>query len=253
MKHEIINALLRLLASFFPYLFIQRMLHQELQRLFLVVTRRPAFALGLFSVLFFPGVLLHEASHYLMAKVLWVRTRRLSLIPEVHPDGKMRMGYVEVAKVDIVRNSLVGIAPLLTGGSLIAYLSSHQLDLQPLIAFVDLGEWMSFYDYIIDLPNLPDFWLWFYVALAISSTMLPSPSDRRAWLPLLLVLVGLAALAAVAGAGPWMTENIAPWFSQVLNTLALVFGFSLITHLVLLLPVGVLRVLLYRLTGFRKY
>ena len=34
-----------------------------------MITRRPEMAVALFSLLFFPGVLLHETSHYLMAKI----------------------------------------------------------------------------------------------------------------------------------------------------------------------------------------
>ena len=49
-----------------PLLLLQRSLHREIQVLFLVVTRRPDIAIALFSVLFFPGVLLHEGSHYLV-------------------------------------------------------------------------------------------------------------------------------------------------------------------------------------------
>lgn len=219
--------------------------------LFLIITRRPAFSLGLFSILFFPGVFLHEISHYLMAKVLWVRTRRISLIPEASPDGKLRMGYVEVAKVDIVRNALIGAAPLVTGGALIAFLSSNQLDLLPLIDLVNGGDWMNTYHFLIALPKRTDFWLWFYVAFTVSSTMLPSLSDRRSWVSVFLVVLGLVVLAIAVGAGAWMTKNLMPWFIQVLNTLALVFGFSLMIHLVFLLPVGLLRILLSRLSGVR--
>ena len=44
-----------------PLLFAQRWLHREIQWVFLLLTRSQAVALGLFSLLFFPGVLLHEA------------------------------------------------------------------------------------------------------------------------------------------------------------------------------------------------
>jgi hypothetical protein len=248
---EVTTGFLWLLICLLPFLFVQRWMHQELQMLFLIITRRPAVSLGLFSILFFPGVFLHEISHYLMAKVLWVRTRRISLLPEASPDGKLRMGYVEVAKVDVLRNALIGAAPLVTGGVVITYLSSNQLDLLPLINLVDVGVWMEIYHFLVELPKKTDFWLWFYVAFTVSSTMMPSPSDRRSWISLFLVVLGVVALAIAAGAGAWMTNNLLPWFTQGLNALALVFGFSLVIHLVLLLPVGLLRILLGRLTGVR--
>jgi hypothetical protein len=40
-------------------------LHREI-RWFLLLTRQAEIAVALFSVLFLPGVLLHETSHYLM-------------------------------------------------------------------------------------------------------------------------------------------------------------------------------------------
>jgi hypothetical protein len=51
-----------------PLLLLQRRLHLETQAVFLLLTRRGDLALVLYSMLFFPGVLLHEASHYLMAR-----------------------------------------------------------------------------------------------------------------------------------------------------------------------------------------
>src|SRR5512145_1583640 len=98
-----------------PLLFAQRWLHRETQLVFLLLTRSARLALGLFSLLFFPGVLLHELSHYLMARLLGVRTGRFSLLPELMPDGKLRLGFVETAETDIVRDALIGAAPLISG------------------------------------------------------------------------------------------------------------------------------------------
>jgi hypothetical protein len=93
----------------------------------------------------------------------------------------------------------------------------------------------------------PDFWLWFYLALVVSSTMLPSESDRRAWLPLGLILLCLFGISLVAGAGPWLYQNLAPSLNQVLRSIALVFGISAILHFVLLPFVWLIRRLLARI------
>ena len=82
--------------------------------------------------------------------------------------------------------------------------------------------------------------MWFYLAFTISSTMLPSASDRRAWLPVTLILVGLAGIAILAWAGPWMLANLAPRMNQLLLTLATIFGISLVLHLILAVPFGLL-------------
>ena len=107
-----LGGLLALLVSFFPFLLVQRWLHQELEGFFLLITRRPEMAIGLFALLFFPGVLLHELSHYLMARLLLVRTAGFSMIPQARADGSVQLGFVSVRKVDKLRDALIGLAPL---------------------------------------------------------------------------------------------------------------------------------------------
>ncbi len=234
-----------------PLLFAQRWLHREIQLVLFLLTRRMGMALGLFSVLFFPGVFLHELSHYLAARLLGVRTGRFSLLPKVMGDGKLRLGYVETAGADLVRDALIGAAPLVTGGAAVAYIGIDRLELVSLAGFASQAGWASFWHELGLLPGLPDFWLWFYLAFTISSTMLPSASDRRAWLPIAAVILGLVGLALLAGAGPWMVENLAPWLNQALRALATVFGISLALHLVLLFPFRLLREFIMRLRGLR--
>src|SRR5512142_3077223 len=119
-----------------PLLFAQRWLHREIQWVFLLLTRSQALALGLFSLLFFPGVLLHELSHFLMARLLGVRTGRFSLLPSLVEGGKLRLGFVETAEADLVRDALIGAAPLITGGAAVAYLGITHLGLTALASHV---------------------------------------------------------------------------------------------------------------------
>ena len=244
-----LDGLLWLLGCLLPFILIQRWLHFELQAVFLILTRRPAVALGLFSFLFFPGVLLHETSHYLAALLLRVRTGRFSLLPQMLPDGNLRLGFVETAKVDVLRDSLIGLAPLVSGALVTALLGSYGLGFVPLAALIAQGQWPAFGHGLAQLPQQPDFWLWFYLAFAVSTTMLPSSSDRRAWLPIGIGLALLVGLAALAGAGPWMMTHLAPALNDGMRALALVFGISLVLHIALLLPVGLVRLLLSKMTG----
>jgi hypothetical protein len=240
-----------LLLTLGPLLFAQRWLHREIQLLFLLLTRRQSVALVLFSILFFPGVLLHELSHYLVARILGVRTGRFSLLPSLMPDGKLRLGFVETSGSDVLRDALIGAAPLISGGAAVAYLGISRLGLVPLAGLISQGDWPGLIQGIQALPAQQDFWLWFYLAFAISSTMLPSAADRRAWLPVVLVLLGLIGIALLAGAGPWMLENLAPWLNRAFRAMATVFGISLALHLVILLPLWLMRELIMRISGLR--
>jgi hypothetical protein len=92
----------------------------------------------------------------------------------------------------------------------------------------------------------PDFWIWFYLTLVVSSTMLPSASDRRAWLPLGLTLLALLGASLLAGAGPWLEQNLAPLLDVFFLSVAVVFAISAGIHLLLVLPLWAMRSLLAR-------
>ncbi|WKZ34679.1 MAG: hypothetical protein QY332_13745 [Anaerolineales bacterium] len=219
-----------------PLAVLQRLLHREIQAVILLITRNPQLTVGLFSVLFFPGVFLHEFSHFLMAKLLRVPTRQISLLPQSLSNGRLQMGYVETGETDILRDSLIGLAPLIAGTSFVAYAGIHQLQLHMLWNVLRDGQVDLFWMGLGLLPAVPDFYLWFYLTFAVSSTMLPSESDRHAWLPLGLWVAVLLALAASSGAGAWMLENLTPPLNNLLNSVALLFGLSSAVHVVLVFP-----------------
>jgi hypothetical protein len=239
-----------LLLFLAPLLVLQRRLHLETQAIFLLLTRRADLALALFSILFFPGVLLHESSHFLVARLLGVRTGRFSVIPRPLPGGRLQLGFVETSSADIFRDALIGIAPLLTGGLFVAYAGLYRLGLPG--AWESLAEGgAGLFSILSELHQKPDFWLWFYLTFAVSSTMLPSASDRHAWLPLVISVVFLLGISLLIGAGPWLLENLAGPLDQALRSVAMIFGIAAGIHFVLLPPAWALKQLLMKLTGYR--
>jgi hypothetical protein len=232
-----------------PLVFLQRLLHREIQAVFLIITRNPQLTIGLFSVLFFPGVFLHELSHFLMAKLLRVRTGEFSLFPTPLLDGRIQMGYVETERTDVFRDSLIGLAPLIAGSLFIAYAGLNRLGFGSLLDALASGQVDLFWAGLKLLPQAKDFYLWFYLAFAVSSTMMPSESDRHAWLPLGVWAVILLALALFAGAGIWMLQNIAPLLNDFLGAVATLFGLSVALHIMLILPTFLLHRVASRITG----
>lgn len=202
----------------------------------MLITRRTDFSVALFALLFFPGVLLHETSHYLMARLLGVRTGRFSLLPRPLPNGRLQLGYVETQASDWVRETLIGAAPLISGGLLVAYAGVQRLGLPGAWDALSSGAPGALQQTLSAMLERPDFWLWFYLTIAVSSTMLPSASDRRAWLPLGLVAGLLLGISLLAGAGPWLLVNAAPYVNRALEAAALVLAISLGLHLIMLPP-----------------
>jgi hypothetical protein len=80
-----------------PLLLLQRKVHFELQAFLLILIRRMDIVSVLFSLLFFPGVFLHELSHYMVARIVGVRTGKFSLLPQNQGNGRLQLGYVETA------------------------------------------------------------------------------------------------------------------------------------------------------------
>lgn len=236
-------------AMLMPLIFLQRLLHREIQAVFLLLTRDARLTIGIFQVIFLPGVFLHELSHFLMAKVLGVRTGGFSVIPRSLPNGRLQLGYVETAKSDIVRDSLIGAAPLIFGTLFVAYVAIYRLDMRVLWDTFRSGQFELFWLGIRFLPTVKDFYLWFYLAFTVSSTMMPSESDRHAWLELLISVGVLFALALLVGAGPWMLANLAPHVSGFLSSVAVILGLSSVIHAVLILPTLLVHRLLTRATG----
>ncbi len=97
---------------------MSRQLTSELSLLFYKVFKNQKIAIWLMAMLFLPGTVIHEFSHALMAKVLFVYVGKMSLFPQLNGNS-LKLGSVEVGKTDIIRNFLIGIAPFIIGTTLL--------------------------------------------------------------------------------------------------------------------------------------
>ena len=249
MDKAVLASLLFLLILPIPLIYLQRSVQREIQAIFLILTRQPEISTALFSLLFFPGVLLHEVSHFLMAHLLGVRTGRFSLIPRRLGGGRLQLGYVETASTDFVRDALIGTAPLIAGGIFVAFAGISRLELNVLWKDFTLGGSGSTLMVLKSILTQPDFWLWFYLTFTVSSTMMPSASDRRAWIPILVMMVTMTALALLAGAGPWILLKLGTTIKSALDAVSVVFAITVLIHLILLLPAWVIRKVISRVLG----
>ncbi|HHE72373.1 MAG TPA: hypothetical protein ENL34_08860, partial [Chloroflexi bacterium] len=62
-------------------LWADRWLHRHLQGLMLLLTGDEELALWLYAIVLFPGVVLHELSHALMARLVGTRIGRIHVLP----------------------------------------------------------------------------------------------------------------------------------------------------------------------------
>ena len=184
-----------------------------------------------------------------MAKILGVRTGRMSLVPRPVTNRRLQLGFVETEKSNFVRDAIIGAAPLLSGGLFVAYIGLTRLDLLTIWDEYISGNPSSWPQLVQNLYQKPDFWLWIYLIFTVSSTMMPSKSDRKAWLPIVILLSTLLVLSLTFGAGPWLVVNFSPYIRWVLWSLTVVFSISIVIHILFWLPFIVLRILLQKLTG----
>jgi hypothetical protein len=245
------KSLLFILILTAPLLYLQRFLQREIQSIFLLITHQQEVSMALFSLLFLPGVFLHEISHFLMAHLLGVKTGRFSLVPKKMGSGSLQLGYVETAATDFFRDALIGAAPLIVGVVFIAIIGVSRLNLNAFQDGITGGQASSMRAAVDSIVHQPDFWLWFYLTFTISSTMMPSSSDRRAWLPLLLVTGILALIVFLSGIGPWLYAHLGSLIEAALNAIMIVFGTTILIHIFLLIPAWGIRKIISRISGYQ--
>lgn len=205
-------------------LFLQRWLQQHIQGLTYAVTGNPGCAVRVLFLVLLPGVLLHEASHWLVANLVGVRTGKVSI-----GLGKMRgkhfsLGSVTVERSDPLRESLIGVAPFIVGILAVWALMGFGFDLW---APNDPAQVL---DRISSTLSDPLTWVALYVVFAVSTSMIPSESDREPWGVIIAIFAGIGALALILGWTPNITPDVIEMAQQVLTTLIFVFGIIVVVN-----------------------
>jgi hypothetical protein len=215
-------SLVWLTLAFLVMLGLRRWIEAHVQGVAFLITGHPTVALWIFFLIFLPGTLVHELSHWLVAKLLGVRTGRLIIWPQAKRNGSLWLGAIQVARTDPVRSSLIGLAPLIAGSILVAFIGAH-LQLDSLGDALFTGQWERVWDALALSINLPDFWLWVYLLFAVANRMLPSPADREPWKPVLVFLALLVAAVVAAGWTPRITPGVSNTLLNVIDFLLYAF------------------------------
>jgi hypothetical protein len=189
-------------------------------------------AMLLYFLIMLPGVLIHEVSHLVVATLLGVRAGGLSLRPRVRRDG-LQLGSVQVARTDFVRESLIGLAPLVVGSLVVLLIAGLGFEI-PLESQGDMaGRLVAVVHNADGLLHQPNALLWLYLIFAISNAMLPSPSDRQPWQTLVIFVVIVAAGAFFLNGGlPSIPNDVVAGLARAIDLLALAFAFTLLVDIV---------------------
>ncbi len=207
-----------------------RWLHRHLQGVMLLLTGDEEMALWLYALILFPGVLLHEVSHALVAALLGVHIGRISVLPKRVGDH-IHLGFVPVEATDFIRSSLIGAAPLLSGIALILLVGTYRLGTPAMVAALEAGRWHEAIDAWRKAIHTPDAWLWFYLLFTVGHTMMPSRADTHAWPFLIALLAATSAIIVAVGAGFVLLEGARSMLKGAASSLTLLGGSLLLIDL----------------------
>lgn len=247
-------AVLALAATLLPLLWATRWITEHLQLLGYRLFLDPDIALLLYYVVVMPGVIIHELSHWLMARLLGVRTGRVQLMPQTGKAGARRrkivLGSVRVGHADPVRTTLIGLAPLLGGSAVILLIGNSVLGVNELMARLGGEGGVSLWAGLGELLRVPDFWVWLYLMFAVSNAMLPSSTDVLVMRPVLIFLGLAAVLVLVLGGVPSVPPGLARGVAAVAAYLASAFGLTLAVDAFFMVLIGLAELVVIRIRKF---
>ena len=190
-------------------------------------------ALWLYALLMLPGTVLHELSHAGAATLMMVEVHAFDLSPS-RDEESITLGTVETDRPDILRRTVVGLAPLFIGTVAVLVISALAFDLNQVYAALVAGKWPDALHILT--ASIAHWWDWLavYLVFAISASMFPSPDDLPRGPRIAVSLLPILLAGGVdLGASFW------PWLVNATNTafrwLVLIFAFTLVIDLPILL------------------
>jgi hypothetical protein len=235
------------LVVFALTIFLQRWLHQHIQGFALALTGNAGCGLRLLFYLLLPGVVLHELSHYVVAKLLFVRTGNIQIGLGNPRAKRVSLGSVNVERTDPLRESLIGVAPFVVGVGAIWLIAAWGFDVYP-----QTGASLELMlQRVREYSNDWTTWLDLYLIFAVSTAMIPSESDREPWGPILTFFGLGVAVLFVLGWTPRIPADLVVLARNWLDALTFALGLAVIINGAVAIILLILEQTIQRLSGRR--
>jgi len=149
-----------------------------------------------FYFLVFPGVVLHEASHFLACLLTRTKFSRFApFSPGRSNDGRFVLGYVRHERRAFPVGAIIGLAPILLNPLVLLFVTAllTPLTLQEVAhpSIEVMGKEIFASGFLSDTPLLAATWIYLSLSFALGSV--PSREDLSS-LPILLLIFGCAIL-----------------------------------------------------------
>jgi hypothetical protein len=180
---------------------LRALIQRNLQAVVILFGGDTYHGIMLYSLVFLPGVMIHEMSHFFAATIMGVRTGDISFFPrkDTMEDGRIALGTVKVAKTDFVRSSLIGAAPFLVGTFILFVLVTVMF--QPVVEQLATLSLFEVWNVVRGLFSNPRNWLFLYLVFTIANTMFVSREDARAFpviIVFLMILLGVILFTGIS-------------------------------------------------------
>lgn len=171
--------------------FLSGFVKKKLYSLLFGISKSNTVAMAGITALLYPGTVVHELAHLMSALILFVPVKKLTLEPERGADGMIYAGSVEIARVDVFRRTLVGIAPLP-----ISLIILYFLTVWTIPAFLKEPSFRT----LLTIDDLRfTYFAMPYLIFSVSASMFSSKKDLDAARIVLPIIVGILVLAYLLG------------------------------------------------------
>ncbi len=177
------------LIELFLLFFLSKKLIKSLYLILFKISKNHKVVVNTLAIIFLPGTIMHELAHLLTAGILLVPVGDMVVVPQIDGD-EVKLGSVQIGKVDPFRLTIIGVAPVILGSlSILGLLYFAQI-------YLDFTWWKVF--------------LGLYLIFEISNTMFSSKKDIEGTIGFVMaiLIVGIFLISVLYFWRPLLITNI---------------------------------------------